>query len=86
MDVFESAEQNYHVSGSSSSCYLQDSQDYSARAWISPIPPAINVAELIRFMKVHSIAESMLPFLLSPPLAHILAHGCLTFIEMYTKD
>lgn len=84
MNVFESAK--IHVPGSSSSCYLQKSQDYSARAWISPIPPGINVTEFIRFMKVHNIADLMLPLLLSPPLAHILASGCLTFVEMYTKD
>lgn len=67
------------------SCYLQDSKDYSARAWISPSPPGINVKELIRLMKVQNIADLMLPLLLSPSLAHILARGCLTFIEMYTK-
>lgn len=84
VNVFESAK--IHVPGSSSSCCPQDSQDYSARAEISPIPPDITVTELIRFMKVHSIANLMLPLLLSPLLAHILARGCLTFIEMYTKD
>lgn len=41
--------------------------------WIGPIPPGITVTEL------------MLLLMLSSPLAHILAHGCLTFIEMYTK-
>lgn len=85
MNVFESSK--IHVPGSSSSfCYLQDSKDNSAKAWISPILPGINVTELTRFMKVHNIADLMLPLLLSPPLAHILARGCLTFIEMYTKD
>lgn len=74
------------VSGSfSSACYLQDPQDYSARAWISPIPPGINVKELIRFMKVQNIADLILPLLLSPPLAHILARGCLTFMKCTQK-
>lgn len=84
VNVFESAK--IHVPGrSTSSCYLQDYQDYSARAWISPTLPGINVTELIKLMKVHNIADLMLPLLLSPPLAHILARGCLTYIEMYTK-
>ena len=73
--------------GSTSSfCYLQDPQDHSARGWISPIPPGMTVTELLlRFRKIHGIADLMLPLVLSSPVAHILARGCLTFIEMYTK-
>lgn len=85
VNVSESAK--IHVPDSSSpSCYLQDYQDYSARAWISPTLPDIDVTELINFMKVHNIADLMLPLLLSPPLAHILARGCLTCIKMFSKD
>jgi len=40
---------------------------------------------LVTFRKIHSIADLILPLMLSSPLAHILARGCLTFTELYTK-
>lgn len=71
--------------GTSSFPYLPYPQDYSARGWISPIPYGKAVTELLeRFRKIHSTADLILPLMLPSP-AHILARGCLAFIEMYTK-